>query len=40
MTPNTLLQEQRKFAEIEYGDEHEEADEKCGCDILDNRLRF
>ena len=35
-----LFQEQRKLAEVEYRDEHEEADEECGGDVLDNALRL
>ena len=40
MTCSLSFQEQRELAEVEYRDEHEEADEECGGDVLDNALRL
>ena len=31
-----LFQEERNFAEVQYRDEHEEAYEECGGDVLNN----
>ena len=35
-----LFQEERNFAEVQYRNEHEEADEESRGDILNNRLSF
>ena len=40
MTASLSLQEQRKFAEVKYRDEHEEADKEDCSDILDDALRL
>ena len=35
-----LLQEQREFGKVKNRDEHEEADEEGGGDVLDDGLRL